>query len=109
MKKGILRILLLIIGLILLISAYALNKYNLLRTILLIIGLILLVVQSVLERNHKFIFAILFTLIYLLHDYSIITVLITGITWLFKQNEPLSPSCPACVGKNGQSFKITHD
>ena len=65
MKKGILRILLLIIGLILLISAYALNKYNLLRTILLIIGLILLVVQSVLERNHKFIFAILFTLIYL--------------------------------------------
>ena len=65
MKKGILRILLLIIGLILLISAYALNKYNLLRTILLIIGLILLVTQSVLERNHKFIFAILFTLIYL--------------------------------------------
>ena len=63
MKKGILRILLLIIGLILLISAYALNKYNLLRTILLIIGLILLVTQSVLERNHKFIFAILFTLI----------------------------------------------
>ena len=31
MKKGILRILLLIIGLILLISAYALNKYNLLK------------------------------------------------------------------------------
>ena len=47
MKKGILRILLLIIGLILLISAYALNKYNLLRTILLIIGLILLIIQSV--------------------------------------------------------------
>lgn len=65
MKKGILRILLLIIGLILLISAYALNKYNLLRTLLLLLGLILLITQSVLERNHKFIFAILFTLIYL--------------------------------------------
>ena len=47
MKKGILRILLLIIGLILLISAYDLNKYNLLRTILLLLGLILLIIQSV--------------------------------------------------------------